>query len=381
MAISSQQKTSKAAEKSARASGESPGKKSSGLQFSFGRKVKSQEVVVFTSQLSLMLEVGSSLTTSLKALALQVKNPHFKEILQAMTGDIEEGRQLSEAMKRYPRIFDITFVSMVKAGEAGGYLKSMLDRLVEMQEKRQALVAQLKSAMTYPVVLCLLALGVVIFVIVGLLPKFMTFFQGKESLLPFTTRFLMAASTSMRGYWWGYLAVLAGLVTGLTFLFKSSAGKKFMGKFAIYAPVISNLTNKIYTNQLLRTLGNLIASRVTLIEALKVTKTTLANAYYRQFIDTIMSQIEQGGTFSKPFAASPFIMESVKQMIATGEESGNLDKVMLRLAEFYDTEIDQELKTIASLIEPLALIFLGAVVGLIVSSIILPLFKMSMAVH
>lgn len=347
----------------------------------FGRPVKSREMIFFNSQLSLMLEIGTSLNDALGALRDQIQNPALKEAIQAMLRDIEEGHQLSDAMKRHPRIFDNVFVSMIRAGETGGFFNETLDRIVEMQEKRLALITQLRSALTYPVVLCIISLLVVVFALVGILPKFARFFEGKEHILPITTRFLMTMSASMQGYWWAYLIGAAGLVLGLRFFKQSEPGQVLIDRFCVSAPVVARLFNKIFTCQMLRTLGHLMGSQVPILDALGVTRATIRNRYFRKFIDRIVAHVEHGGRFSEPFAAYPYIMDTVKQMVTTGDEAGNLPTVMLRLAEFYDTEVEQELKTLASIIEPLGLIVMGAVVGMIVASVILPMFKLAGALH
>ena len=351
------------------------------VRLPFRKAVRAQEVTFFLSQLSLMIEVGTSLSVALKAIAQQTINPVFRDILRSLHRDVEEGKQFSSAMRSHPKVFDEVFVSMVKAGETGGFLKKILDQMVEMQEKRQALIAQVRTTLTYPTVLCVVAFLVVTFILVGVLPKFTTFFEGKESILPFTTRFLMFLSKSLREYAWAHLLVLAATAGCLKVFLDSEAGRALIDQLSVRGPIIGKIHNKISTCQLLRTLGNLMESRVPLLEALEVNRPTVRNRYFRQYLDKIAENIRQGGDFSKPFASNPYILPSVKQMVATGEEVGNLPKVMLRLAEFYDTEVDRELKTLASLIEPLALIVLGVVVGLIVSSVILPMFKLSQVIQ
>lgn len=340
-----------------------------------------KEVIFFTSQLALMLEVGTPLTSALAAMANQTKKAAFKQVIQALHRDIEEGQQLSDAMRRHPKVFNNVFTSMIKAGETGSFLKEILDRLAEMQEKRQALIAQLRSTLTYPAILCLVGLLVVVFVLVGVLPKFTTFFAGKEEILPISTRFLMALSASLRGYWWAYIVITVGLVMGIKLWKESVFGQTVIDRVYVSGPILARLYNKIYTCQLLRTLGHLMDSQVPLLEALEVTRSTIKNRYFRRFINQITDHVEKGGRFSQPFTTYPYVLDSVKQMVATGEEVGNLPAVMLRLAHYYDTEVDRELKNIASLIEPIALMLLGGVVGVIVASVILPLFKLAHAVH
>jgi type II secretory pathway component PulF len=328
-----------------------------------------------------MLEIGIPLANALKAVADQTKNTVFQEIILTMLKDLEEGKQFSEAMSRYPEVFTSVFISMVKAGETGGFLKKALDGIIVMQEKRQNLVTELRSTLAYPVVLCIMSVAVVIFVLVGILPKFTVLFAGKESILPFTTRALMIASVSLRSYWWAHLATAAAACTGLYLFLRSPRGRALIDRMLVTTPFLQKLTNKVYTCQLLRTLGNLLDSRVTLVYALSVTQATFSNRYYTQFVEQLRRHVEQGGRFSHLFASNPHIMESVKQMVSTGEEVGDLPRVMLRLAQFYDGEVERELKTIGSMIEPIALVLLGAVVAMIVSSVVLPIFKIAGAVH
>lgn len=347
----------------------------------FSKPIKAGEVIFFTSQLSLMLEIGTPLKNALAAIRTQTKNDAFKKVIHTMVQDVEGGRQLSEAMKRHPRLFNSVFISLVKAGETGGFLHEILLRIVEMQEKRQMLLTQIRSALTYPIFLCILGFVVVVFVLVGVLPKFTAVFEGKEQILPLTTRFLMALSASLQGYWWVYLMGCTGLVLGLK-LFKDSAqGQTLIDWSSIKLPLIARLSNKINTCSMLRTLGHLMESAVPILQALDVTRDTIKNRYFGQFIEQIQEHVRQGGKFAQPFSNYPFILDSVKQMVATGEETGDLPNVMLRLAKFYDAEVDRELKTISSMIEPMALIVMGAVVGVIVSSVILPLFKLAHALH
>lgn len=352
-----------------------------GILRAFVKPVKSREVMFFTSQLSLMLEIQTPLTVALKAVGNEIKNPEFKAVVTAMYRDIEEGCQLSEALKRHPQVFDNKFVSMVKAGETGGFLEKILERIVEMQERRQALITQLKTALTYPAVLCVFGVLVIVFILVFVLPKFTAFFKGKESLLPWTTRFLMTASASLQHYWWVYILAITGIVLGLRFLGKSRQGRMLRDRFFVGGPLISGLSNKIYTCEMLRTLGYLMESHVPLLEAIKVTIPTIWNQYYRRFLDEIRNTVDQGGRFAQPFAANPHIPQTVTQMVTIGEEVGKLPMVMLRLARFYDTEIEQELKKFAAKLEPAALVIMGGVVGLIVSAVILPMFKLSQALH
>jgi type II secretory pathway component PulF len=347
----------------------------------FGRRVKAAELIFFASQLSLMLEIGTPLSKALAALAQQTENEVFREIILALQQEIEEGRQLSDAMRQHPLVFNNVIISMVQAGESGGFLKDILDRIVEMQEKRLAVTTQIKTALTYPAFLCVIGFLVIVFVMVGVLPKFTAFFAGKESILPFHTRFLMAMSGSMRAYWWIYILLCTGLAVSLKLFKESKQGQTFIDWLLVRAPLIARLSNKIYTCELLRILGHLMESQVPLLDALTVTRGTVRNQNFRRFVDRIKEHVKQGGKFSKTFADYPYILPSVREMVATGEEAGNLSRVMLRLAKFYDEEVERDLKKLGSMIEPMALIVLGVVVGLIVSAVILPMFKLAHALR
>ena len=345
-----------------------------------GRPVKPAELMFFNSHLSLMLEIETPLNQALKAMEKQTKNMAFKKVIQSMSKDIEEGSQLSDTMKRHPRIFNKMYTSMVKAGESGGFLHDVLGKIVEMQEKRQRLTSQIRSALTYPAFLCVLGFVVIIFIMVSVLPKFTGLFEGKESVLPFTTLFLMKGSSFLQGYWWLCIISFFGLLIGLKIFIGSKHGQALIERILVSSPLISKLSNKIYTNELLRMLGNLIESKVSFVDALQVTRGAIRNRYFRNFIDTILKHMENGGRFSDQFVTFPYVMDSVKQMVITGEETGNLSKVMLRLTNHYDLEIEQDLKKLTTLIEPAALVVMGAVIGLIVSSIILPMFKLSQVI-
>ncbi len=350
------------------------------ISFSLGKKVKTAEVIFFTSQLALMLEIGTSLSNALRALNRQIKNHKFKTIIKNIIKEVEEGRPLSYALGLYPWLFDSIYLSLIKAGETGGFLSKILNRLVDIQEKRKAFVSHLRSTLTYPIVLCLAATGVIGFVLIGILPRFMVIFKGKEALLPISTIMLINLSNFLRQYWWVCLLLLILTALGLQLYLRSKTGRRHKDLLLIKAPLLNRLCNKIFTNQFLRTMGSLLESRVSLLEALEVTRGALGNYYYRNMVDEISDHVQSGGDFSAKILANPYLLESVKQMLVTAEESGTLATVMLKLSDYYDTEIERDLKTVSSLIEPIALVLIGGVVGLIVASVILPLFKIAHAV-
>ena len=346
--------------------------------FSFNRRsVKQKELFFFLTQVSLMLDVGISLSRAIETIMGQTTNEYFKEIMGTMVKDIEEGHQLSAAMSRHPSVFKSVFVNMIRSGETGGFLPKVIDSIIEMLEKQQAIRSRLRGAMAYPVVLCALAFVVTLFVLIGILPKFMVFFEGKYDILPPTTRVMMGLSVFLRSYWYICLGGAIGLGAGFKVYLSSKAFHLHKDWLAIHIKVFSKLANNIYTGFFMRTLGTMLENGVPLAEAISIAGNTIENTYYKAYVENIRSIIEEGGHFSTGFALNKNIHESVKQMIAVGEDVGKLPAVMLKLSKVYESETDESLNQIASLIEPIALVFMGVVVFIIVSSIILPMFRLA----
>jgi type II secretory pathway component PulF len=346
--------------------------------FSFNRRsVKQKELFFFLTQISLMLDVGISLSRAIETIMGQSNNEYFKEIMGTMVKDIEEGHQLSSAMRRHPSVFKSVYVNMIRSGESGGFLPKVIDSIIEMLEKQQAIRSRLRGAMAYPVVLCVLAFVVTLFVLIGILPKFMVFFEGKYDILPPTTRIMMGLSVFLRSYWWACIIGSIGLVAGIKVYLSSKIFHRHKDWLAIHVKLFSKLTNTIYTGFFLRTLGTMLENGVPLAEAISIAGNTIENSYYKAYVENIRSIIEEGGHFSTGFALNKNIHESVKQMIAVGEDVGKLPAVMLKLSLLYESETEESLNQIASMIEPVALIFMGIVVFIIVSSIILPMFRLA----
>lgn len=343
----------------------------------FIRSVKQKELFFFLSQLSMMLDVGISLSRAIETIQRQSTNPYFKEILETMFRDIEEGHQLSDAMRRHPQVFKSIYVNMIRSGETGGFLPNVIDSIIDSLEKKQAIRSRLRTAVTYPLVLCGLAILVTLFVLIGILPKFMVFFEGKYHILPVTTRVMMGISFFLRSYWWACILGGIGLLAGIKLYLSSLAWRRHMDWLVIHFMLFSKISNAIFTGIFLRTLGNMLVNGIPLAEAISISGSTIENAYYRQYVENIRINIEEGGNFSTGFAANKHIHASVKQMISVGEDVGKLAPVMLKLAQMYETQTDQDLKQFTSLIEPVALIFMGFVVWVIVSSIVLPMFRLA----
>ncbi|MBI5183414.1 MAG: type II secretion system F family protein [Nitrospinae bacterium] len=347
----------------------------------FKKEISGRDLLFFTTQLSLMLETGTPLNTSIYSISTQIENPRFRGIINRIVADIEEGRLMSEAIERHPDIFSDIYISMVKAGEGTGNLHEMLNRLVRFQKKREEFIATIKKSMTYPVTLSILATFVVIFILTFVFPKFRDLFENIKDQLPITTKILMMISNLLVSYWYIVIIIFGVLAySGYSFI-KNDKGRLIIDRLKISMPFLSGIFIKIYVSQLMGILGFLIGSKVSLLDALRITRRGVSNHIFIGFIDKIVESVEKGEGLSPPFMDTPFIPETVRQMIKTGEGSRNLDTVMLRLAEYYDEEISNQMKILSTLIEPILLIMMGIVVGLIATSLILPIFKLSRAVR
>ena len=344
-------------------------------------KITEKDRIFLFSQLALMLETGTPLNRSLIAIKPQIKSPFFKGIVEDLITNIEGGKSFSAAMAKYEKEFSPITINMIKAGEISGSLETMLSQAELYEKKKAEFKAMIKRAMTYPLLLMGLSLCVIIFVLTFVFPKFADLFADVWEVLPASTKILMGVSNFTLEYW--YLLIIA-LVLVLFAGWSSLKSKKvliFLDKLKIKTPLIGTIFIMSYTSQMLRTLGFLINGGVPLLDGLTTTRETIRNTLYQGFVDKIIKSAKDGQGISAAFLQTDFLPETVKQVIKTGEDSGKLDFVMIKLSDYYDGEMEKQLKLLSTIIEPLALLIMGVVVGFIVMSIVLPIFKLSKTVH
>lgn len=334
----------------------------------------------FTEQLGLLLETGTSLHAALEALHAQTPPGKLRDTLQALRSDISEGRSFSQALSQHPDVFSSNYVNLIAASEQGGFMHEVLYQLLEMEEKREQLKSTLVSAFSYPMFLIAFSIGVVIFVLMIVFPKFGTLFVSIADQLPATTKILMALSDGLRNYWPILLGATGALGLGFLRWRSTQAGRQVLDGLKLKLPVIKDIFVQLYLIQTLRVLSLSLRNGVPMVDALNAGRDVVENLVFRRFIGSIQMQVEEGRGLAAGFEGASFVPPTVKQMIATAEESGNLAKVMLRLAAFYERELGKRLATFAKMAEPFMLLIMGAVVGLLVSSLILPIFKLSRAV-
>jgi type II secretory pathway component PulF len=344
-------------------------------------KITEKDRIFLFSQLALMLGTGTPLNRSLIAIKPQIKSPFFKGIVEDLITDIEGGKSFSAAMAKYEKEFSPITINMIKAGEISGSLETMLSQAELYEKKKAEFKAMIKRAMTYPLLLMALSLCVIVFVLTFVFPKFADLFADVWEILPASTKILMGVSNFTLEYW--YLLIIALILVAFT-CWSSLKSKKviaLLDKIKIKTPLIGTIFIMAYTSQMLRTLGFLINGGVPLLDGLNTTRETIRNTLYQSFVDKIIKSAKDGQGVSAAFLQTDFLPETVKQVIKTGEDSGKLDFVMIRLSDYYDGEMEKQLKLLSTIIEPLALLIMGVVVGFIVMSIVLPIFKLSRAIH
>jgi type II secretory pathway component PulF len=344
-------------------------------------KVTNKDRMFFIEQLALMLETGTDLYTSLNVLAQQADNAELVRIIAALRDDISEGKTFSSALAKHPQVFSLTYVSLIAASESGGYIRRILEHLIVMEKQREELRSTIISAMAYPAFLMVFSLGMVIFILAVVFPKFAVLFTSIQDQLPITTIYLMRFSHLLTDSWWLILLVLSGFIAAISILIKSEKGKAFMDNLKITTPVIKHIYLKLYLVQMMRILGLSLKSGVNLLDSLELIKDVVQNTGFIRFVESLVKDVTEGRKLAYGFNNSAMIPPIVKQMITTGEETGNLAMVSDRIADYFQQDLEKLLKFVTKAIEPVMLLVMGVVVGVLVSSLILPILKLSHAVH
>ena len=338
------------------------------------------ERLFFTEQLSLLLETGTPLHTALLALRKQVENPGMAKIIDGLIEDVTSGKSFSHALSKHPDLFPGTYTSLVGAAEEGGFLDKVLLELMNMDEKREELRSTVVSALSYPVFLIAFSIIVVIFILVVVFPKFAGMFSNIADQLPVTTIVLMNTSNFLISYWIPVTVSFIATLIVLGWWLHTTAGKTALDKVKLRVVGLRGIFLKIYLIQSLRVLGMAMANGVTVRDALVSCHEVVPNSVFRKFLTGVEDKVNEGEGFAAAFQTADFIPPMVRQMVSTGEETGNLPKVLGRVADYYERELAKMLQSFSRLIEPIMLIVMGCVVGLVVSSLILPIFKLSQAV-
>src|SRR5688500_4932421 len=348
------------------------------INVSFGPGAK--DVQSFTAQLSVMIRAGISIRAAIEGIADQVQNPKFKSMLVQMKKDVESGKQFSDALMRYPKIFSPLYINMVKASELSGGFSKMLDRIAGYLTQQIETTSMVRGAMIYPGSIGTMAVGTTIFLLTFGLPRFLVMFKGKEKALPAPTKLLMATSNFMVNYWYVLIFGIVAAVWGFILMIKTDWGGVWWDKVKLTMPIFKKLFRALYISRSLHTMGQLINAGVPILDTLGITAEISGNTIYKRMWRSVYTAVKQGKKISTPLSKSPLLPRSVVQMIGAGEESGKLGEVLDEVSEFYSRELKAVIKGVTAMIEPLMIVVMGSVVGFIAMSIILPIFKLSQLV-
>jgi type IV pilus assembly protein PilC len=343
----------------------------------FGGGVDAKELAIFTRQFSVMIDAGLPLVQCLEILASQQENKTFQKVLAGTRASVEGGSTLSTAMKQYPKVFDALYTNMVEAGETGGILDTILQRLSAYIEKNVKLQRAVKSAMVYPIGVLSIAVGVIVLLLWKVVPVFATLFAGLGVDLPLPTRIVIGLSHFV-GSIFGFLIVVGAVaaIVGIKIWYGTPGGRMAIDTVILKLPVLGILMRKIAVARFTRTLGTLISSGVPILEGLDITARTSGNAVIERALTRVRKSLEEGKSLTEPLKDSEVFPGMVTQMIAVGEQTGAMDAMLSKIADFYEEEVDAAVKDLLTALEPIMIVFLGLVVGGVVISMYLPLFSL-----
>ena len=349
------------------------------LPFLVGR-VKEKNIVVFCRVFSTMINAGLPLIQCLDLLAQQEDNKYFAKVIRDIKEDIEGGTSLTDALKKYPKVFDDLFVNLIAAGEAGGILDVVLARLSTYMEKAMKLKSRVKGAMTYPIVVLFISFGVVALLLLKVIPVFQKMFEDMGGQLPGPTMIVIAASEFAQSYWWVILGILIVIVIAFNRFYKTEKGPWIVDLLLLKAPVFGLLLKKVAVAKFSRTLSTMLSSGVPILEALTIVSRTSGNIVVEDALLKTRQSISEGESIAQPLEAAKIFPPMVVQMIAVGEATGALDAMLSKIADFYDDEVDNAVTAMTTLLEPVMMVFLGVILGGMIIAMYLPIFKIAGAV-
>jgi type IV pilus assembly protein PilC len=342
----------------------------------FGGRVTRAMKTNFSVQFSTLQDAGLPVLRSLRILEGQQKPGRFKTVIAGVSEDVEGGSPLSEALAKHPKVFDDLYVNIVRAGEAGGLLTEVFRRLADFMERSDRLVRKVRGAMTYPVFVIFFAIAVLSFIMVVVVPKFEEIFKGFGRELPAMTQVLIGASKHAAEYWWALILAPVAIYFGFKLIRRTPGGLRATDAFALKLPLAGTLLKKTQVSRFARTLGTLSSSGVALLESLDIVRGTSTNEVMRQTVDRVKASVSEGETIAQPLGDSGIFDDIVVNMVDVGEETGELDKMLMKIADRYDEEVDTTVSALLSVLEPLLIVVMGVIVGFIVLALFMPLLEL-----
>lgn len=347
----------------------------------FQPKVTGRDVVIFTRQLSTMIDAGLPLVQSLEILANQQANPTFKQVLKDIKSDVETGTTFAEAMKRHPQVFDNLFCNMIEAGEMGGILDTILSRLADFMEKSMTLKKKVKGAFTYPVICLCISVVILGVILIFVVPTFEKMFADFGAALPIPTQIVVSMSKFITSKILYLIGVVVLFFVAIKKYYKTDTGERKLDALSLKLPVFGDLILKVAVAKFTRTLGTMLQSGVPILDALKVVGRTAGNRVIETAVFRVADSISEGRSIAEPLEETGIFPNMVVQMISVGESTGALDAMLSKIADFYDEEVNQAVENLTAMIEPFMMVFLGGMIGGLVVAMYLPIFEMGKVVH
>ena len=344
--------------------------------FGFRRSGRSH-LVLSTRQLATLVKAGMPLLRALRTVTDQLDPGPLQDVFRAVARDVEAGVKFSEALFRHPRWFPTFYVNMVRAGEVGGLLDEILKRLAELLEKQARLRDRVKSALMYPAFVMAAAVGILIVLMAFVVPTFMNMFSELGSTLPLPTRLLVMTSTAISSYWWMVLLGLAGAIALLRLFLRTLPGRRLVDQASLRLPVMGSLVERLLISRFARTLGTLLTSGVPILAALETVRATVTNLVIDEALQDVERSLKVGETLARPMELSGVFPPLVTRMVALGEETGQLDRMLMQVADSYEEEVEVQLAGLTQLLEPMLILFVGGIVGFIVIAMFLPLLSLT----
>ncbi len=354
--------------------------KSISLSSLFSR-VSSAEVTVASRQLAILLGAGVSLVAALDALIVQSGNPAFTRVMAQVKESVNEGNSLAHALSMHPRLFSQVYVNMVRAGEASGSLDLVLARLADFSESQQALMSRFKAALAYPILMMLVGSIILFFLVTFIVPNITRIFIEMEQSLPLPTILLMVTSDFLKSFWWLLVSILIVFIFMFNRIIKTQRGRRIWDEFRLRAPIMGGINNRMAMGRFGRTLGSLLKSGVPVLTAMKIVRNIVNNTAIAEAVDDAMESIGRGTSIAVPLSRSRWFPPMAVQMIAVGEQSGELENMLDKVADVYEREAENRLMAITSMLEPVMILVMGLAVGFIVISILLPIFEMNQMIR
>ena len=344
-------------------------------------RITPDDIHALTRQLATLLNAGIPLVGALDALMEQTTSPPLKKIIAQIKESVNEGNSLTVSLTRHPKLFSNIYINMVRAGEASGSLDVVLDRLAEFGEHQQALKGRFQAALVYPIFMAIIGTGVLFFLLSFVVPNLTRIFTEMKQVLPLPTTILIWFSDFMRSYWWAILVVIVAIIIGIREFIKSPKGRHIWDTLKLHLPVIGQINRKIALSRFGRTLGSLLQSGVPLITSLQIVRNIVNNVLIGAVIDEAMEDIQAGKSLNLALSKSIWFPPVFRQMVSVGEQSGDLEGMLHKVADAYEREVETRITGMTALIEPIMILFMAAIVGFIVISILLPIFEMNQMIN